>query len=192
MPLSTIFHLYPVSLIGGGNRSTRRKTTDLSQVTDKLYHIMLNQIHLALEGFKLTTLVAIVIDCINSCIFNYHTITTTTHTHPALGKAEKMYKKSINCHKFLIHQSILYQFLLYNGRQLHQWKIYITCRTPTERQTLSHYVVLGVGINFKTLVVIDSDYISKLNYHMIKFFIDMKSNKGSSSATIQSTDIHKT
>jgi len=28
-------------LIGGGNRSTREKTTDLPQVTDKLYHIML-------------------------------------------------------------------------------------------------------------------------------------------------------
>ena len=156
MPLSTIFHLYPVSFIGGGNRSTRRKTTDLSQVTDKLYHIMLNQIHLALEGFKLTTLVAIVIDCINSCIFNYHTITTTTHTHTLhQEKQKKCIKNQLIATKFLIHQSILYQFLLYNGRQLHQWKIYITCRTPTERQTLSHYVVLGVGINFKTLVVID-------------------------------------
>ena len=30
-----------VSLIGGGNLSTRRKTTDLSKVTDKLYHVML-------------------------------------------------------------------------------------------------------------------------------------------------------
>ena len=30
-----------VSFIGGGNRSTQRKPTDLSQVTDKLYHIML-------------------------------------------------------------------------------------------------------------------------------------------------------
>jgi len=27
-----------VSFIGGGNRSTQRKTTDLPQVTDKLYH----------------------------------------------------------------------------------------------------------------------------------------------------------
>ena len=31
-----------VSFIGGGNRSTLQKTTDLSQVTDKLYHIMLS------------------------------------------------------------------------------------------------------------------------------------------------------
>jgi hypothetical protein len=31
------------------------KTTDLSQVTDKHYHIMLNLAHLAITGFELTT-----------------------------------------------------------------------------------------------------------------------------------------
>ena len=45
MSLLTIFQLYHGdSFIGGGNRSTWRKrvlTTDLSQVTDKLYRIML-------------------------------------------------------------------------------------------------------------------------------------------------------
>jgi hypothetical protein len=47
-PLSTIFsyHIVAVSFIGRGN-GTWRKTTDLSQVTDKLYHIMLYRAHLA-------------------------------------------------------------------------------------------------------------------------------------------------
>ena len=51
MPLSTIFQLYHgISFIGGGNQSIRRKS-DLPQVNDKLYDIMLYPVHIALAGF---------------------------------------------------------------------------------------------------------------------------------------------
>ena len=52
------------------------KTTDLSQVTDKLYHIMLYTS--PWSRFEHTTSVVIGTDCISSCTSIYHTITTTT------------------------------------------------------------------------------------------------------------------
>ena len=52
------------------------KTTDLSQITDTLYHIILYRGHLAWTGFQLTPLVVLGTDCIVSCKSNY-TITTT-------------------------------------------------------------------------------------------------------------------
>jgi len=56
------------------------ETTDLSQVTEKLYHIMLYTS--PWSRFELTTSVVIGTDCIGtkkcSCKCNYHTITATT------------------------------------------------------------------------------------------------------------------
>jgi hypothetical protein len=52
------------------------KTTDLSQVTHKLYHKMLYTS--PWSRFELTTSVVIGTDYIGSCKSNYHTITATT------------------------------------------------------------------------------------------------------------------
>jgi hypothetical protein len=65
MPLSIIFLLYRGGQLYRWRKPKyQEKTTDLSQVTDKL------------AGFKLTTLVVIGNDCAGSCKSNYHTITT--------------------------------------------------------------------------------------------------------------------
>jgi hypothetical protein len=77
------------------------KITDLHQVTDKVYHIMLCCIEYTSPwtGFKLTTLVVIGNDCIGTCKSNCQTTTTSPDN--------KMNKKYHNSHE--IREPSIYQ-----------------------------------------------------------------------------------
>ena len=76
MPLLTIFQLYRGSQFYWWRKQKYpKKTSNLPQATDKLYHIMV--FISPRSRFEITTLMVTGTDCIGSCKSNYH---ANTHT----------------------------------------------------------------------------------------------------------------
>ena len=100
------------------------KATDLSEVTNKLYHIMFIKYTWSRTGFELTTSGVIDTGCIGSYKYNYHTITTTTA--PVLLEIQLIHFQRSNRQAFLI----LAEQSRHKIRQCNRQPLNIYCLQP--------------------------------------------------------------
>ena len=83
-PQQQFSDIVAAKFIGGGNPGENNRPV-VSELTEKLQHIMLYRVTLVEAGFELTNLVVKSTDCIGSCKSNYNTITTTTAAFTVMG-----------------------------------------------------------------------------------------------------------
>ena len=100
-------YIMEISFIRGGNRSTL-KTTDLSQVTDKLYYIMLYRVHLTISWIHVIKFVS----DLRQVIFFYLStpISSTNKTEILLKVA--LNTITITYNRLLLHDSLISLILL--------------------------------------------------------------------------------